>query len=91
MIWYHDGRPVKESPDFQLLFQGDRCSLVIQDALPEDAGEYKVVSWYSSSFMPYLNQLFIVETDSRRFFGFFVYKKFCLKKRQNFLAYLITD
>lgn len=44
VIWYHDDRPVKESADFQLLFQGDRCSLVIQEALPEDAGEYKVVA-----------------------------------------------
>ncbi|XP_066257895.1 uncharacterized protein [Euwallacea similis] len=48
VIWYHDGRPVKESQDFQLLFQGDRCSLVIQDALPEDAGEYKVVALNSA-------------------------------------------
>lgn len=44
VIWYHDDRPVKESADFQLLFQGDRCSLIIQEALPEDAGEYKVVA-----------------------------------------------
>lgn len=48
VIWYHDERPVKESPDFQLLFQGDRCSLVIQEALPEDAGEYKVVALNSA-------------------------------------------
>lgn len=44
VIWYHDDRPVKESSDFQLLFQGDRCSLVIQEALTEDAGEYKVIA-----------------------------------------------
>lgn len=48
VIWYHDDRPVKESQDFQLLFQGDRCSLVIQEALPEDAGEYKVVALNSA-------------------------------------------
>jgi titin len=48
VIWYHDDRPVKESPDFQLLFQGDRCSLVIQEALPEDAGQYKVVALNSA-------------------------------------------
>ncbi|XP_050302710.1 titin-like isoform X2 [Anthonomus grandis grandis] len=48
VIWYHDGRPVKESPDVQLLFQGDRCSLVIKDALPEDSGEYKVVALNSA-------------------------------------------
>ncbi|KAG8223452.1 hypothetical protein J437_LFUL001944, partial [Ladona fulva] len=44
VIWYHDERPVKESPDFQLLFQGDRCSLIIKEAFPEDSGEYKVVA-----------------------------------------------
>lgn len=48
VIWYHDGKPVKESADFQLLFQGDRCSLVIQEALPEDAGEYKVIALNSA-------------------------------------------
>jgi titin len=44
VIWYHDNRPVKESADFQLLFQGDRCSLVILEAFLEDAGDYKVVA-----------------------------------------------
>ncbi|CAG9864548.1 unnamed protein product [Phyllotreta striolata] len=48
VIWYHDDRPVKESQDFQLLFQGDRCSLVIQEVLPEDGGEYKVVALNSA-------------------------------------------
>lgn len=44
VIWYHNGRPVKESTDFKLLFQGDRCSLIIQEAYLEDSGEYKVVA-----------------------------------------------
>ncbi|PSN37212.1 hypothetical protein C0J52_12781, partial [Blattella germanica] len=44
VIWYHNERPVKESTDFKLLFQGDRCSLVIEEAYLEDAGEYKVVA-----------------------------------------------
>lgn len=48
VIWYHDGKPVKESSYFQLLFQGDRCSLVIQEAFSEDAGEYKVVALNSA-------------------------------------------
>ncbi|KAF5301257.1 hypothetical protein FQR65_LT00957 [Abscondita terminalis] len=48
VIWYHDDKPVKESADFQLLFQGDRCSLVIQEAFAEDAGEYKVVALNSA-------------------------------------------
>ncbi|XP_054275490.1 titin isoform X2 [Macrosteles quadrilineatus] len=44
VIWYHEGVPVKESKEVQLLFQGDRCSLVIAETLPEDAGLYKVVA-----------------------------------------------
>ncbi|XP_015607040.1 titin isoform X3 [Cephus cinctus] len=44
VIWYHDGQPVKESADFQLLFQGDRCSLIIHEAFLDDAGDYKVVA-----------------------------------------------
>lgn len=44
VIWYHKGRPVKESADVRLLFHGDRCSLLIQEALVEDSGEYKVVA-----------------------------------------------
>ncbi|XP_078042862.1 uncharacterized protein LOC144473128 isoform X2 [Augochlora pura] len=44
VIWYHDDRPVKESADFQLLFQGDKCSLVIHEAFLDDAGVYKVVA-----------------------------------------------
>lgn len=44
VIWYHSERPVKESTDFQLLFQGDHCSLVIREAFLEDAGEYRVVA-----------------------------------------------
>ncbi|KAJ1525037.1 hypothetical protein ONE63_009883 [Megalurothrips usitatus] len=44
VIWYHNDRPVKESADFQLLFHGDRCSLVLREALPEDAGLYRVVA-----------------------------------------------
>lgn len=44
VIWYHNERPVKESVDIQLLFQGDRCSLIIQEVYQEDAGNYKVVA-----------------------------------------------
>lgn len=42
VIWYHNEKPVKESQDVRLLFQGDHCSLIIQDALLADAGNYKV-------------------------------------------------
>lgn len=44
VIWYHDDRPVKESSDFQLVFQGDRCSLLIREAFQEDSGLYRVVA-----------------------------------------------
>ncbi|KAL1455864.1 hypothetical protein WDU94_000636, partial [Cyamophila willieti] len=44
VIWYHDGRPVKESEDFQLLFKGDKCSLLIKEVFVEDGGEYRVVA-----------------------------------------------
>ncbi|XP_037939332.1 uncharacterized protein LOC119672375 isoform X4 [Teleopsis dalmanni] len=44
VIWYHNDRPVKESADIQLLFQGDRCSLIIQEVYQEDEGNYKVVA-----------------------------------------------
>ncbi|KAK4037071.1 hypothetical protein OUZ56_029111 [Daphnia magna] len=44
VIWYHKDRPVKESSDFQLIFQGDRCSLIIREAFQEDAGLYRVVA-----------------------------------------------
>lgn len=43
VIWYHNEEPVKESNDIQLQFQGDRCSLLIQEAFVEDAGNYKVI------------------------------------------------
>lgn len=44
VIWYHENKPIKESSDVQLLFRGDRCSLLIQEAFMEDMGEYKVVA-----------------------------------------------
>lgn len=44
VIWYHNDRPVKESQDVQLLFQGDRCTLIVQEAFLEDAGSYRVVA-----------------------------------------------
>ncbi|KAK8746902.1 hypothetical protein OTU49_016887 [Cherax quadricarinatus] len=48
VIWYHDDKPVKESNDFKLLFHGDRCSLIIQEAFLEDAGIYRVVAMNSA-------------------------------------------
>ena len=41
VIWYHHSEPVKESKDFQLVFEGDRCSLVIREVYLEDSGQYK--------------------------------------------------
>lgn len=44
VIWYHNDKPVKESSDIQLLFEGDRCTLVIREAYLEDAGNYRVTA-----------------------------------------------
>lgn len=44
VIWYHNGKPVKESAEVQLLFQDDRCALVLQETVVDDNGEYKVVA-----------------------------------------------
>ncbi|XP_043207626.1 muscle M-line assembly protein unc-89-like isoform X2 [Amphibalanus amphitrite] len=44
VIWYHNDQPVKESKNSQLLFHGDRCTLVINSVRPEDAGTYTVVA-----------------------------------------------
>ncbi|XP_075160110.1 zormin isoform X5 [Haematobia irritans] len=44
VIWYHNEKPIKESADLKLLFQGDKCSLIIQEAFADDAGNYKVVA-----------------------------------------------
>lgn len=44
VIWYHNERPVKESPECRLLFQGDRCSLILKEAYLDDGGNYKVVA-----------------------------------------------
>uniref|UniRef100_A0A0C9RAI6 Unc-89_2 protein n=1 Tax=Fopius arisanus TaxID=64838 RepID=A0A0C9RAI6_9HYME len=44
VIWYHDDHLVKESPDLQLLFQGDKCSLIIHEVVMSDFGRYKVVA-----------------------------------------------
>lgn len=44
MIWYHNDKPVKESKDIQLLFEGDRCTLVIREVYLEDAGLYRCVA-----------------------------------------------
>ncbi|XP_046554795.1 uncharacterized protein LOC124264120 [Haliotis rubra] len=44
VIWYHNEKPVKESKDIQLLFEGDRCTLVLREAYLEDSGTYKCVA-----------------------------------------------
>lgn len=44
VIWLKNDKPIKESQDIQLLFEGDRCTLVIREALAADSGSYKVVA-----------------------------------------------
>lgn len=44
VIWYKNDKPVKESKDIQLLFEGDRCTLCIREAYLEDSGTYRIVA-----------------------------------------------
>jgi hypothetical protein len=44
VIWLKNEKPVKESPDCQLLFEGDRCTLALREAFASDSGLYKVVA-----------------------------------------------
>lgn len=44
VIWLQNENPIKESSDVQLYFQGDRCTLFINEAFLEDAGVYKVIA-----------------------------------------------
>jgi len=41
IAWFHNDKPVKDSKDFELITEGDRCSLVIHEVYLEDSGEYK--------------------------------------------------
>eukprot|EP00058_Branchiostoma_floridae_P012492 XP_002597980.1 hypothetical protein BRAFLDRAFT_79788 [Branchiostoma floridae] len=44
IIWYFKDKPLKESHNKMLLFEGDKCSLVINEARYSDRGEYKCVA-----------------------------------------------
>lgn len=44
VIWLQNNKPVKESNDIQLYFQGDNCTLFISEAYLEDAGTYRVIA-----------------------------------------------
>lgn len=44
VIWLHNEKPIKESNDIQLYFQGDSCTLLISEAFLEDAGVFKVIA-----------------------------------------------
>lgn len=44
VIWLQNNNPVKESNDIQLYFQGDNCTLFINEAYLEDAGVYRVIA-----------------------------------------------
>jgi hypothetical protein len=41
ILWLHNDKPVRETKDFELLVEGDRCSLIIREVYLEDSGEYK--------------------------------------------------
>jgi titin len=44
VIWLQNENPIKESNDIQLYFQGDSCTLFINEAFLEDAGVFKVIA-----------------------------------------------
>ncbi|XP_060064415.1 titin-like, partial [Ylistrum balloti] len=44
VIWFRKDKPVKESKDIQLLFEGDRCTLSIREAYLEDSGLYRCLA-----------------------------------------------
>ena len=44
VIWLKKDKPIKESIDVQLLFEGDRCSLSMRQSALSDAGLYKVLA-----------------------------------------------
>lgn len=44
VIWYHNGKPVKESDKLKLLFEGDRCTLILKEISVNDAGNYRCVA-----------------------------------------------
>lgn len=67
VIWYHNDRPVKESSDFQLAFQGDRCSLIIREAFHEDSGTYRVVAINSAGEASSQCQLTVARKDDQTF------------------------
>ncbi|XP_046833263.1 uncharacterized protein LOC124430549 isoform X3 [Vespa crabro] len=65
VIWYHNDKPVKESADFQLLFQGDKCSLIIHEAFVDDAGVYRVVAINSGGETSSQCTLKVIHVDSK--------------------------
>lgn len=48
VIWLQNNKPVKESSDIKLYFQGDSCTLYIKEAFLEDAGSYKIIALNSA-------------------------------------------
>lgn len=42
VTWYRENVPIKSSPDFQVVQNGDLHSLIIQEAFKEDSGKFSV-------------------------------------------------
>lgn len=48
VIWLQNDKPIKESNDIRLYFQGDTCTLYINEVYLEDAGVYKIIALNSA-------------------------------------------
>nr|XP_006823021.1 PREDICTED: titin-like [Saccoglossus kowalevskii] len=44
VIWYFNEKPVRESEDFKLIFEGDKCTLMITKVYLEDSGTYRCMA-----------------------------------------------
>ena len=45
VIWFKDDRPLSPTGKFNFLFEGeDMCSLMVDQAVPDDEGQYKMTA-----------------------------------------------
>ncbi|XP_074662091.1 titin-like isoform X2 [Tubulanus polymorphus] len=57
--WLREGEPIKPSTDYQMYKDGDKHTLVIQEAFPEDSGIYTCRAVNSGGFAECASELFV--------------------------------